>query len=184
MQKPNIRSLLLSSLIVSSVLVIPACSSRHMITDEPSMAIRSAGAEENHGQFFQRTYRFLPGGRLVSLTHTVTRVGAHGTESGLAVFDGSMERLSSFEARVIFSGGSVDWYDMGDLGTVSMKTSAKIAERSLRSLRFKNVPRPGDLIETAYEQELALPQLGVLFSIAEAGAGISPASLTFRQATR
>ncbi len=106
---------------------------------------------------------------MLERTHTILRVGSHGTEEILAVFDGSVERLTAFEARIIHADGSLEWYGKGDLGNYALSNSAMIADQSLRFVLVKRVPAPGDVVEMAYEHDLTLPRLGTLFTLGESG---------------
>jgi hypothetical protein len=130
--------------------------------------VRGEGNRENSHQLFERHFRFDPAGKATVRTHSIVRVGSDGTERSLAVFDGSMMRLTRYEARILYADGSQERYDLGDLASSTMSNSRIIAERSLRHVGIKRVPGPGDLIESASEHELALPQLGIEFSPGEA----------------
>ena len=161
--------------VLLSGLILGGCASHRLLTSEPPVASATAGGEENRTLLFERVYRFTPSGGLTSRTHTIVRVGSHGTEEELDAFDGSVERLVAFEARVIHADGSLESYGMGDLGNFSLSNSRVIAEQSLRFVKVKQVPRPGDLIEVGCEYDLLLPQLGISFTLGESGP--SPASV-------
>jgi hypothetical protein len=159
-------ALLFPALLLS---VLSGCGGSRLLTDPPPVAVRAAGNRENDIQLYERHYRIDPGGRATVQTHTILRVGSEGTERTLAVFDGSMMRLTRYEARIAYADGSNERYDIGDLGSSTMSNSTVIAVRSLRHVSVKRVPGPGDLIESVSEHELALPQLGIRFSPGDAG---------------
>jgi hypothetical protein len=150
-------------------LLLNGCAGHRLLTSEPPTAHATPGGEENRTVLFERVFHFTPSGALTARTHTIVRVGSSGTEEVLDVVDGSVERLTAFEARVMHAGGSLEWYGRGDLGNYSLSNSRVIADVSLRFVLLKRAPRPGDLIEMAYEHDLALPGLGVLFTVGESG---------------
>ena len=158
---------------------LTGCAGHRLLTSEPPAAFATAGDEANHTLLFERVYSFTPTGALTMRTHTIVRVGSHGTEELLDVFDGSVEKLTAFEARVVHADGSLEWYGRGDLGSHSLTTSRLIAEQSLRFVRVKQVPRPGDLIEVACEHDLVLPRLGISFATGESGSSPSSVKCTF-----
>jgi hypothetical protein len=156
--------------------VLSGCGGSRLLTNPPPVAVRTAGNEENDIQLFERHYRIDPVGRATVRTHSILRVGSEGTERNLAVFDGSMMRLTAYEARIVHADGSRESYDIGDLGSSTLSNDRVVAERSLRHVSVRQVPHPGDLIESVSEHELALPQLGISFSPGEAGNRVLHAS--------
>jgi transglutaminase-like putative cysteine protease len=152
-----------------SLLLLNGCAGHRLLTTEPPAASATAGGEENRTLLYERIHRFTTDGALTIRTHTIVRVGSSGTEDLLDVFDNSVEKLTAFEARIIHADRSVDWYGKGDLGNYSLSNRRTIAEQSLRFVYIDRPPRSGDLIEIAYEHDLALPGLGTWFSTRWAG---------------
>ena len=153
-----------------SLFLLNGCAGHRLITTDPPVASATAGGEENQSLLYERTYRFTPAGALTIRTHTIVRVGSSGTEDLLDVFDGSVEKLTAFEARIVRADRTVEWYGRGDLGNYALSNSRTIADQSLRFVYLDRPPRSGDIIETAYEHDVALPGLGTWFSTRWAGA--------------
>jgi hypothetical protein len=150
-------------------LSLSGCGGGRLLTDPPPVAVRDPESRENTIQLYERTFHVDPTGGATVRTHSILKVGAGGTEKTLSVFDGSMTRLTRYEARIVYSDGFLERYDIGDLATSTLSNSQVIANRFLRHVSIKRVPGPGDLIESISEHTLALPQLGFQFSPAEAG---------------
>ena len=168
------KTSLLSLIIVARTgllcgLILCGCAGRRLLTSEAPVASATAGGEGNRTLLYERTYIYTPAGALTVRTHTILLVGSNGTETPLAVYDGSVERLTAFEARVVHADGSLEWYGMGDLGNHSLVTGRVIADASLRYVYPKRTPFPGDLIEAAYEHDFTLPGLGTLFTFDRSG---------------
>jgi len=156
-------------------LLFSGCAGHRLLTSDPPVASATAGGEENRTLLYERTYIFTPAGALTVRTHTIQRVGSNGTDEPLAVYDGSVEKLTAFEARVVHADRSVEWYGIGDLGSHSLVTGRVIADASLRYVYPKRTPLTGDLIESACEHDFTLPGLGTIFTFG--GSGLPPLSV-------
>jgi hypothetical protein len=167
---PSISPIIIARTGVLCGLLFCGCAGHRLLTAEPPVASATAGGEENRTLLYECTYVFSPTGALTIRTHRIERVGSNGMEKPLTVYDGSMEKLTAFEARVVHSDKSLEWYDRGDLGNHSLVTGRAIADASLRYVYMKKTPRPGDLVEMAYEHDFTLPGLGTLFTFGESGA--------------
>ncbi len=152
-----------------TLLLLCGCGGGRMLTDPPPVAVRGEGNRENSYRLYERKFLFEPSGRATVLTHAILVVGSEGMERTLAAFDGSMMRLTGYEARIVYADGSLERHTMGDLASSTLSSSRMIAERSVRHVGLERIPGPGDLVESVAEHELSLPQLGIHFSPAEAG---------------
>lgn len=141
---------------------IDGCAAHRMLTGAPPVAREAANGGENRYTLFEKRYEFTHNGKLTERIHSIERVGTQGTEHGISVFDGSITTLTGFETRVVHASGAVEWYGRGDLGSYSLSNARVIGPRSERYVMFKEVPGPGEIIEAAYEYDIALPQLGVM----------------------
>ncbi|HTR99346.1 MAG TPA: transglutaminase domain-containing protein, partial [Bacteroidota bacterium] len=147
--------------------ILSGCAGHHLITGDLPRPAAPREEGNNETLLFERAYRYAPNGAVTFRTHTIMRVGAHGTEEALTVYDGSVTRLTAYEARVARAGGSVEWYEKGDLANYALSNADVIAEESIKFVPLREVPRAGDVIETVAEHEMALPQLGINFSADE-----------------
>ena len=147
--------------------ILGGCAGHRLITGDPPLVTVPRDEGKNETLLFERQYRYAPSGALTLSTHTITRVGTHGTEEVLTVEDGSVMRLTGYEARVVRAGGAVEWYEKGDLANYALSNANVLAEESIRFVTLRDIPRAGDLIETVSEHEMALPQLGISFAADE-----------------
>ena len=151
------------------LLLLNGCAGHRLITSEAPVASATAGGDENRTLLYECIYHFTPGGALTIRRHTIVRVGSSGTEDLLDVYDGSGEKLTAFEARIVHADRSVEWYGKGDLGNHALSNKRTLADQSLRYVYVERLPRSGDLIEMAYEHNLAFPGFGAWFSTRWAG---------------
>ncbi|MEW6509719.1 MAG: hypothetical protein AB1428_02030 [Bacteroidota bacterium] len=177
MTSPLIRTILhILTLGLILLLSLPGCGGYRFLTDPPPQAVQGIGNQEDEIRLHEEHYRYDRTGAATLRTHRIIRVGSAGTFSTLSVEDGSMVQLTGYEARVVHADGSLESYDLSDLASSTLSNRIVISQRLSRSVRLERVPGSGDLVEFVSEHRLALPQLGVSFSPADAGDGVLHAS--------
>ncbi len=109
------------------------------------------------------------GGKVRHKVHQVLKIGKNprSQKDILYVFSGSVKKLVSYNARILAVTGESRDFDMSDLQTVELSNASVISTDKVKIMPLTEVLSPGDLIETVYEHELTLPQLGDIFSPAE-----------------
>ncbi len=119
--------------------------------------------------YYKKTVMLDSGGNVRHKVHQVMKIGSNlrSQKDMLYVFSGSTKKLISYNARVMTRSGDSYTFDLSDLQTVELSNASVISTDVVRIMPLTEVLSPGDLIETVYEHELTLPQLGDSFSPAE-----------------
>jgi hypothetical protein len=148
-------------------LFFAGCGSTGFLEKDKLSGLHFTSGDNNPIIFHNTQYNFSKSGRLTTKTHFVLRVGKNSKSlpDNLMVYDGSVEKLISYNSRIIKSDGSTSNYSKGDLHKFSLSSQYQISESFLWFLPVDKELNIGDLVETIYEHEITLPQLGINYSV-------------------
>ncbi|HEX9972990.1 MAG TPA: transglutaminase domain-containing protein, partial [bacterium] len=160
----------LCSVILILMLVIGGCK-KIFLTDDSISSLTSPAAKNNLVIYYHTHYTITGDGRLFEKNHSLLKIGENlkAVPQFFYVFDGSVEKLTDFSAKIRQANGSVKTYNKGDLLTQRLSDRYRISELKARYLPIMTSIAVGDLIETVSTHELKLPPLGIRFSPSEIG---------------
>lgn len=119
--------------------------------------------------YFDKRFTVNNAGRLTVATHSLLRVGEDlkSAPELFYVFDGSVEKLIDFQAKITHATGGSTSYHENDLLFQSLSNKKIISDLKLKFLPIAEACGRGDLVEIFTLHELRLPPLGMRFSLAE-----------------
>lgn len=122
--------------------------------------------------YFDKSFIVDEDGRLIIKTHSMLKIGEDLKTAPelFYVFDGSVEKLIDFNAKITHTDGRSKTYRKHDLLLQNLSNKQIISERKVRLLPIKEACGIGDLVEILSIHEQILPPLGISFSPAEIGA--------------
>jgi hypothetical protein len=126
---------------------------------------------ENRTVYYTRDYRIDSDGRLFAQTYRIVRVGTsiQSAPQWLGVFNSSIEILRDFNGRILHGDGKVESFSKSDLETATLANKSKISSQAVKFLPINKSVLAGDLVETVSLHEMAIPSLGIEFSLDELG---------------
>jgi len=153
------------------LLFLAGCAHNYLLDKEEISRLHYTPSSETSTVFYSKIFTVGAADELAVKTHSIVRVGENirNIPDFLTVYDGSMDRLTAFQARVLHKNGSADTYGKGDLNTVALSNRYIIAESSVKYLPIEEKVSAGDYIETVAIHEAALGRLGMDFHLSEAG---------------
>src|ERR1700690_2419282 len=149
---------------------LAGCARYYLLLDEDEINKMNFSREKDHHiVYFNKTFSYMPGGKLMEKTHEIVRIGDNPISfiPVLVVDDESFRKLVSVEGRVLHIDGSSEKFSSGDFFSYNMSNRQVISDESVKSAFIEKKLKAGDLVETVSIHELTYPQLGAEFSLAE-----------------
>ncbi len=180
---PGTRTLIhfLAALSLIGTPFLAGCGPDLLLPEQDIRNLRFREERANSIIYFNERWDLTSPGRVTVRTHWILRVGDNPRDvpDQLSLYDGSIERLTGFQAKVRLAAGGSHTYGMGDLTTSALSNANVIREARLRHLPIEGGLDRGDLVESVETQELALGPLGAMFSLDEVGNSAYNVSCTF-----
>jgi len=158
------------SILFVSIFAIGGCK-KIFLTENFISSLTYPETQNNLVTYYHKHFTITGDGRLFERTHSVLKIGDNlkAAPQLFYVFDGSVEKLIDFDAKIIGGNGAVKTYRKGDLLIQSLSDRRRISEIEVRFLPIMQSITAGDIIETVSTHELKLPPLGIRFSPSEIG---------------
>ncbi len=153
-----------------SILFLLSCKSVFLKKDFIS-SLTLPDTDRNVIVYSNTNYRLENSGRAFVDRHTLLRLGKD-TKTLPDVFyeyDGSVEKLKSFDVRIIHPNGAVKTFGKSDCVLAHLSNARMISTLSVYYLPVLDELRMGDLVEIVSTHENTMPLLGITFSPSEAG---------------
>jgi len=149
---------------------LAGCTKYYLLFDDNEMKKLVYTHDTNHHiVYFEKTFLYLPDGKLTEKTHEIVRIGDNPLSHmhAFMVGDEPTRKLISVEGRVLHGNGSSEKYSSGDFFAYNISDRQVISDESIRGAAIEKRLTPGDLVETVSVHELAYPDLGISFSLNE-----------------
>ncbi len=149
---------------------IAGCTRYYLLFDDNQITTLNYSRGTNHHiVYFEKTFSYLPDGRLTEKSHEIVRIGDNPLSHihAFVVGDEPSRKLVSVEGRVLHSDGSSEKYASGDFYSYNVSDRQIISDESVKAAGIEKRLKPGDLVETVSIHELTYPEVGISFSLDE-----------------
>ena len=160
--------LLLSAI---AFLFLGGCKNVSFFKKEFISALTYPETDRNVIVYYNTHYRPEGADRLIVTRHKLLRLGKDlkTLPEAFNVYDGSVEKLISFDVRIIHPDGSVKKFGKSDCIKANLSSARIISGLNMYYLPIAEELKIGDLVETVSIHEHTMPFLGIIFSPAEVG---------------
>ena len=119
--------------------------------------------------YYGKSFDFKSENELTVTSHYVIRFGSDEKRyiPLLSINNGDLEKLDSYNSRLIKKDGSTETFGMDNLLVVNMSGRERISNEKILILRIQDKIKDGDILEIVYQHKNEFPKLGEFFSVPE-----------------
>ncbi|MEJ2052824.1 MAG: hypothetical protein P8X42_02800 [Calditrichaceae bacterium] len=144
---------------------------KDMLSGEEFNALKYPAKNANTTIYFNKHLTYTNDSKLLIEKHRVLKLGNNlkSAPELLYVYDNSLEKLLRCEARIVRRNKQIKYFGFKDFLSMRVSNARRISAAKVYYLPVNNLLLEGDIVEIISVHEQTFPQLGNIFSPAEAG---------------